>query len=420
VFTLPLFGAIALCAQSMPPSLLPGEIPTPMNEEETHNSDVFTMGLGLSSNVDDNALNDNRNRVFNVLTIVEPHFGWTGSHPRTEWTVNYRPGYSISHQLPIYSSQSQRLDSTFQWRPARRLKLRVRDSFLRSTNPFDRLQSAEPAPGSTIINGPNSALLATARTSSEQAGLDLIYATGPHTVIGASGSFFDVSYKDLAASRILGRASSTAGQLFYNHHLSQRQWIGIDYNVQNLTAHSPDSRSLVQSIFATYSVLLAPHMVFAGFAGPEHSATRESVLSGATPVRGNEHWAGGATYSWSSNRSAFIGSFSRRISDGGGLAGLVRLSSARAQVRHEFVPRWTADLLLSYDRNKTLSAAGSTLSYVSGACGLTHSLSPDLSIDIHYWRVHESAAGLQSGLYLADHNRVSVSLFYDFKSRLGR
>ena len=92
VFTLPLFGAIALCAQSMPPSLLPGEIPTPMNEEETHNSDVFTMGLGLSSNVDDNALNDNRNRVFNVLTIVEPHFGWTGSHPRTEWTVNYRHG----------------------------------------------------------------------------------------------------------------------------------------------------------------------------------------------------------------------------------------------------------------------------------------------------------------------------------------
>lgn len=419
-FTIQLFGVIALSAQTMPPLLLPGEIPSPVNEEETYKGDVLTMGVGISTNVDDNALNDNRNKVLNVLTTVQPHFGWTGSHPRTEWTVNYRPGYSISHQLPIYSSRSQQLDSTFQWRPVRRLKLRLRESLLESTNPFDRLQSVEPAPGSPVINQPNSAILTTARTSSQHAGLDLIYATGPHSIIGASGSFFEVNYKDPASSRAFGGASSTAGQLFYNRKISPRQWVGIDYNVRELTAHAPDSRSLVQNIFATYSVMLRPHTVLAGFAGPERSTTHESTLSATTPVRGSDHWAGGATYSWSSSRSGIIGSFSRQISDGGGLAGIVRVSSARAQVRHEFVPRWAADLSLSYERNKTLSTATNTLTYISGACGLSHSLRPDLWIDVRYWWVHESAAGVQPALSAADHNRISISLLYDLKSLLGK
>ena len=414
-----LLDALVVNAQTTPSSILFGELPSFATAEEIHRDNALDVGVRVSSNFDDNALNDNRHKQSNLITAVEPHFSWTGLRPRAEWALDYSPGYSVSHQLPVYSSQSHHLSATFRWRPAKRLRVQLHNSFLESTNPFDRLRAGEPTAGSTGVDQPNSSFTAQARTRSEQAGLDFIYATSPHGIIGAKSSFFNVNYSEIKGSQLLGRASSITEQLFYSHHLTRRQWIGGEYSVQDLNAHNPRSSALVHSLFYTHSILLGSHMVFSLFGGPQYAAIREQSMAGRSVAVGG-HWAGGATYSWNWNHNGVVAGFSRRISDGAGLMGIVRLSSAYAELRREITPRWSADVLVSYDRNKLLSATPNTLAYVSGAAGVTHTLARGISWEVRYWRVHDWAVGMGSGTGLADHNRFSTALQYDFQSRLGR
>ena len=415
-----LLNIAVLNAQTSPSSVLFGELPSFTSTGEIHRDNGFDIGVRVSNNFDDNALNDNRNKHSNLLTTVEPHFSWTGLRPRAEWALNYSPGYSVSHQLPVYSSQSHHLDATYHWRPAKRLRVQFHNNFLESANPFDRLRTGEPTVGSTGVDQPNSSFTAQARMRSEQAGLDFIYATSPHGIIGAKSSFFNVNYSEIKGLRLLGETTSLSEQIFYSHHLTRRQWVGGEYSLQDLNAHSPRSWAMVHSLFYTHSILLGANMVFSLFGGPQYTSIREQSLAGRSVVPVGGQWAGGATYTWNWNHNRVVAGVSRRISDGAGLTGIVRLSSAYAEVRREIAPRWDADVLLSYDHNRLLSATPNTLAYISGAAGLRHRLARGVSLEVRYWRVHDWVAGIGPAATLADHNRVSVALQYDFQSRISR
>ena len=423
-----LFGVISLSAQSSRPPGVPGEIPPSAVGEEASKNDVLVSGFRISSDFDDNALNDNHNKQSKIVTILEPRLGWRFSHPRVEWVLDYRPGFSISHPLATYNPRSQLLDTGVRFRLSKRLELRLRDNFLESKNPFDRLHQPEFMTGFGILDRPNDSILSpTARRSSEQAGLDLTYALGAHTIVGASGSFFTVRYSAAAVlqpRQIPENTTSANGHAFYFHHLTRRMWIGFDYNVQNLISGGSRSRSLIQTVFYTQTVSLTSNMRVSVFAGPQRSFTRAEKLifiaGSETASRSSWHWAGGATYDWSGQRASLIASLFRKVSDGGGVLGPVQLSGATLEFRRQLTRRWTADLMASYDYNQGLTGAPRTLSYVSAAGGMTRMLGQNLSLDFRYWRVRQVGSGILAAGYSADHNRVSTSLAYDFKFPLGR
>ncbi len=424
-----LLGVISLSAQSSRPPGVPGEMPPSAVGEEASKNDVLVSGFRISSDFDDNALNDNHNKQSNVVTILEPRMGWRFSRPRVEWTLDYRPGFSVSHPLPAYNSRSQLLDTGVRFRLNKRLELRLRDTFLESKNPFDRLHQPEFMTGFGILDRPNDSILSpTARRSSEQAGLDLTYALGAHTIVGTSGSFFTVRYSaaagGLQSRQVPENTTSANGHAFYSHHLTRRTWIGFDYNVQNLISRGSRSRSLIHTVFYNQTMSLTPNMRVSVFAGPQHSFTRAEnsiFIVGSETVSGSSwHWAGGATYDWSGPRASLRASVFRKMSDGGGVLGPVQLSGATLEFRRQLTQRWTADLIASYDYNQALTGAPRTLSYVSAAGGMSRMLSQNLSLDFRYWRVRQVGSGILATGYSADHNRVSTSLAYDFKFPLGR
>lgn len=417
-----LLGQIVLRAQTLSPPVPPAETAAPVRRAE-HN--LFVMGLRISNDFDDNALSDNRNKQPNVITVVEPHIGWTLSDSRVKWTLDYRPGFSMSHPLSIYNSRLQLLDTGLQLTLAKRLTVRLRQDFLESNNAFDRLRDSELTPGSSALDRPNNSVITDSRTSSEQAGVDLIYALTSRTIVEASGAFYKVSYSFPGNTQQLASTRSTNVHGLYSHHLTRHNWVGLDYAVQDLTSKGPWLHSLVHSVFYTDNLSLTPSMSLSFFIGPEHSITREPafVLSGTGSIRiaqPNWSWAGGGNYTWSGTHTTLAIGFSRRISDGAGLQGIVQLSSATAELRRQLTRQWKIRLLVSDDHNKALVAASTPISYVSIAGGLTRALTPRLSLDLRYWRVHEVANGVQPGAYLADHNRISTSLVYEFKDPLER
>jgi len=413
-----LLGQVALRAQTLPP-LLPGEIPTPVARAETGKQDVLSMGIRVANQFDDNALNDDAHKRGNLLTLLEPHVGWTLSLPRATWILSYRPGFSIGHPVSIYNSRSHVLDTDLQLKLTERLQLRLRESLLQSKNVFDQLQQSELQPGS-VLDRPNNSIFAAIRQSSEQAGGDLSYDLNSRTAIGASASFYHVNYDSALTAQALGATTSVGAHAFSSYRLSRHHRIGFDYNVQNLVSRRPQSRSLVQSIFYTDTRALRPSMTVSFFLGPQHLLTHSEAgipsagAGGPYSARASWSWAGGASFLWSNTRTTLIVGLSRRVSDGGGLDGIVQLLSANAELRRQIASRWKGRLLLSDNRNQALVSGFVPLSYVSFAGGLSRALNQRFSVEWQYWHAHETTSAL-SGSYLADHNRTSISLQYDLK-----
>lgn len=418
-----LFGEIVLQAQTFTPPVLPGEIPTQVVHTEVTKQDAFVMGLRISSEFDDNAWNDNRNKQSNLLTVLEPHVGWTLFGSQMKWMVDYHPGFSIGRPLSIYDSRSQLLDTSLQVTLTKRMRARLHESLLQTKSVFDRLQESESTPGSSVLDRPNDSILTAARESSEQGGGDLTYALTSHTVVGASGAFYRVSYNSAINGRELGNASSIGAHAFYSHHLTRHNWMGLDYSAQTLVSRQPESRALVQSLLYTDTLLLRPDMSFSFYAGPQRLLTRGEPAF-PEDIQARQHptwnWAGGANYIWSRTHTSLAVGVSRRISDGAGLQSIVQLSGANAEVRRQLARRWNSRLLVSGNCNKPLASGFAPLSYVSVAGGLARLLGQGLSLEFQYWRVHETSSGAQPGANLADHNRISMSLTYDLTGPLHR
>jgi len=420
-----LISEVGLQAQTFSAPLLPGEIPAPAIHIAESTQNALSLGLSVANDLDDNAFNNDNNKETNLLTLVEPHVGWSLTLPRATWMLNYRPGFTFGHPNSLYDSQSQLLDTNLQFTPIKRLQVRVRESLLQSKNVFDQLEHSEPASASSVLDRPNNSIFATARENMQQAGADVSYALNRRTVIGTSAAFFRVGYASAFVAQSLGSARSVGTHVFSSYRLTRHHWVGFDYSLQDLISQ-PQSRSLVQSVLYTDTLLLGPTTSVSFFVGPQYSLTRGetgllfSPNGEPTSAQAKWSWAGGATYVWSSSRTNMTLALARRISDGAGLEGPVQLSSLSLAVKRQLTKHWKSQLSFSDNRNRALISSLAPLSYVSFAGGFARALNQRASIECQYWHVHETGSAAPLSTYLADHNRISLSLHYDFKVPLQR
>src|SRR5690242_9260270 len=92
-----LIGHFGLQAQTVTPPLLPGEISERVSHEGTGASNLLSLGITVTNDFDDNALNGHNNTQANSLTAIEPYIGWSLSVPHSKWSLNYRPGFSMGY-----------------------------------------------------------------------------------------------------------------------------------------------------------------------------------------------------------------------------------------------------------------------------------------------------------------------------------
>ena len=419
VATLLVLSEIAVNPQTFTLPVLPGE--AVVRAKETDRT-TFVMGLRMSEEFDDNAVNDNLSKQGSLVTVLEPHVGWTLSGSRKQWNLDFLPGFSKGYPASVYDSRSQLFDTAFQIAPTRKLRIRLRESFLRSKNVFDQLRQSELAAGSSVLDRPNNSVVAASRENNEQVSGDLTYALNRRTSFGVSGAFYAVGYKSAVDDQELNNTRSIGTHVFLSYRSSKHNLSGLDYNIQDLVSDYLHSRALVQSFLYTDTVLIARDTSISFFAGPERSILREVValpsLGAKTANRSSWSWSGGANFARSGTRTTLAVGVSRRISNGAGLQGIVQLSSATAEMRRQLTRQWKGRLLVAADRNNPLGTNSDTLSYLSVAGGLSRALSQRLSLDFQYWHMHQSNSSAQTSTFLANHNRVSMSVVYDFKAPL--
>lgn len=420
-YTVTAFAILALIpaawCQSPVPAPLSGDQGSPRFSGESEPRNVLTVNLGVSSRFDDNALNDDQNKVSNFVYRFAPQLIWDISRARWRFSVDSLTSLSHSNRVSTYGGVAENLIVNFGFNPTPRLSFRVRNNFNISTDPFDRFPSTS-VPG--IGDQPNQSILGPpTERKMEQVGADVTYQFGPRTNLGVSGTFSMTFYDREASlpSFVHSDTYRTSGRAFVSHQISPRHTSSLSYDLQRFT-FSSGVGATTHSINYFHTVSLTPRMQVSLWAGPEY--LRSSTGFPLLPVTGTWSWTGGASYQWSHNRTGITASVVRGVSDGGGLGFIVENVSTSVALRQQLSRRWVTSVSVSYNVNDSVSAFGNAdTRYFSGNASLTRMITPHLQLTLDYWRARQWSSTDLGVPVPNNHNRAAISLRYSFSRPIG-
>ncbi len=419
-----LSAATLMWGQSQIPGPIGGDASVPTFAGEAAQKNYLTANIRASAQVDDNALNDNRNKLTDVVSTFQPDIMWNLSRAHWQWMVDYSPGLAYSEEIPNYRSFSNALNSAFQMQVSSRLSFRVRDSFTRTSNPFVRLEQPTAVSTFGILDRPNHSLYGQPiQYSSEQVGADVDYLLGPHTTVGVSGTYAMVSYDNIySASNTVQDINSTGARAYVSQKLSPVQSVGAAYSYQ-LVDSDPFGKTLVHGIMLFDTLQFKSNVSVSVFGGPQYVDQHLGSASPAYELRPGWSWMAGGSISWSVARTGFSASVARRVSDSGGLSGgALRLTDITAGVTRKLTKRWNGSANVGYSINSSdIGYLSNDVGYLSAGVGVSREIVRNFALDVRYWYSHQTNNQALAGTaLLADHNRVSIGLSYSFSHALGR
>lgn len=419
-----LFIAIAcpaLWSQSALPDPLSGNAMQPTLSTEVPANNTLTTTLHVVTEVDDNALNQNTNKITDSITRFDPNFVWNLSHARWSLDTDYTPGFSYSVEVPTYRTFTHSLNNTLLLMPAKHVTVRFKNSFLRSADPFDTLNASRPNQGLLDATNPSYLGLPTLLTR-EQAGMDLTYQPAAHTTLGVSGTYAMDTYDDLASVTAYDRDTrSVGGRAFIDQKLSARQSVSVSYDYDVITSRA-FGRTVTDSILLFDNWQLNPKFKLSVFAGPQYADVHNGNTASPVPLESGWSWSAGGTLGWHGEKTGLTGSLVRRVSDGGGLGGAVEMTSVTAALDRKVSKDWHLVLNSSYTINGSNGSigAGQGITYLIASGEISRQIGRNFSIDAQYSYVRQDQTSTIAPLgFLADHNRFTVGFSYKFARRIG-
>lgn len=385
----------------------------------------LTTTISVSTHIDDNALNDNSNKVTDAVSNFVPSFAWSLARKRWTLQTEYTPSFSYSLEIPSYNTVAHSLNNSLGIRLAQHVNLRLRNSFKRTSDPFGRLSEGQLVSGFGVLDQTNPALFGPPTLyTSEQTGLDLTYMPAAHTTVGVSGSYAVNYYDDLVASTIGNRDTHMAsGRTFVDQKLSPRQSVSVSYNYQVVTSASY-GRTVSHSVLLFDNWTVNPKFNISLFAGPQYVLSHQIATGVVLPLSSGLSWSAGGTLGWSAAKTGVSVSVARRVSDSGGLGGAVQMTDFSGSVSQKLSKKWNASFFVDYtlSGSNTAGALGnSSIGSFSGGVGVNREIVRNIFMNVKYWYVHQNQtqAAFLSPI-LADHNRVEIGLSYSFSHSLGR
>lgn len=406
---------------------------------ELTRSNYIRGGLGFTTTYDDNVLNTSDNTLSDVSYAILPHIELDQTRGRLKWMLDYSGGVTLNQRLTSRNQGSHNAGLKFDYRLSPHVTLRLTDRFTDTTSFFTTDNNFFGTPTGGVLQSPNSSLitpLARQLGNFSEAGLD--YQLGAGTIVGGSGSYYFTHFSDVTDgtgnSNSLLNTKSAQAQGYFNHRLTARNWGGLTYRFQRLTFGSGINQTIAHSILYYHTIYLQPTMTLSLFAGPEYTDVSSQtvtqviqlpfILVTSTPVD-HQSWSasGGATFAWQGRHTSMQAGFVRRVNDGGGVLGAVRMNSVDVAARRQLSA--VSNLLVgaTYAVNDSIdftTTPGSSIRGASGRIGYERLLAHNLNLAFGYARENQNQKS--TGVPAADinHNRGWITLSYDFSRPLGR
>jgi hypothetical protein len=198
-------------------------------------------------------------------------------------------------------------------------------------------------------------------------------------------------------------------------------YIGATYQYQLFLAYPTLGQSETQShsVFGFYTVYLRPTLSVSFFGGPQYSTTQQF----GQPTSNLWSPGGGASMGWQGKLTSFAASYSRTVTDAGGLSGAVQANTANASLRRQLARSLNASVGTSYASNNVLDALptfNTSGHSISGNASVQRQIGEHLNLQLLYMRLHQSYSGIAAISSVPDRNRVMATISYQFIRPLGR
>jgi hypothetical protein len=352
---------------------------------------------------------------------VAPSIALDLSRSRLEWVMSYSPGFTFYQKTTSRNAADQNLSLNLHYRLSPHVTLSLQDSLEKTSNAFSQSNVGTVSGGA---QGANQSVIAPVANLLRNAGnVGLTYQFAANAMVGASGTFSNLHYPNQVQVPGLFDSTSRAGSAFYTHRLSGKHYIGMTYQYQMLLASPSQSHTQnetqTHSILFFYTLYLQRTLSVAFFGGPQHSVTQQPGV----PLFRMWSPSAGVSLSWQGPRSSLAASYSRTITDGGGLEGAVQSDGTTASMRQQLTRTFSAALGANYAINRVLNPVSSASNgghTISGNVTVDRSLGPRLNLELGYMRLHQSYSGIPAISSAPNRNRVWVSLSYQFERPLGR
>lgn len=433
VMTALLGGLPLVCAEEMqqgvPDALSPTAQPL-QTQGDIELKNVVTLGLLVGTVFDDNALSDNRNQKSDFQYNVEPWIRFQQHLKTLDWGFRYRPGFSYSQRFSSNDSFRQEGSGDLDYKFSRRFYVKASGATAISTNPF---QQGGTASGLGVLDQPNpTVILPRVREISSNSTVELTYLLGRFTSLSVTGSFSDAHYHNLfgTSNDVLKLIDTRTvhGRATLNHRFGRRESAGVFVDYQDLEFPKAHARTQTENFSLFNEFDITSHMTVTVFGGPDYTKIHDQsvinfLFATVTIPIFHTQWSGsgGINYLWQRPRDAVHLGFLRKISDGGGLVGSVNLTDYNLEYLRHLTKFWKARIAGDYATNTSLGfSSTSKLIGYSGHASLSRMIGENVLLDLQYARAHQSQSGVTAGALVQDHNRVAVTLTYQFNHPIGR
>src|SRR5208337_1590611 len=397
---------------------------------EATSNNFVKIGLGATAAYDTNGSAFSSPSFSQTQGIFTASLQLTQTRPKVTWDVSGTAGLSTSNVPGYETTSTPYLSAGLLWQISQRWQFHVRETYLYSTDPF---QQYTVYGGTPSFNQPNPTTYAPlATTESNYAYADLTYQMSAYDSITFTGTENLTQYANgFYTSSSLYNWYAWGGVGQYQHVFSARLSAGGSYSYTAVDYGHGQSRSGIQSIqgFATYR--FTPHISVAGWVGPEYTATKNLVPIFCSPfgcfieVFHNASWSNafGGNVGWSGQRGSVVVSFSKAITNGGYLFGIVQLYQARGSYVRQLTPLWSTNLSALYGDNNGYATRvhAQHLRSFTAYASLTRQITPALNASVTYAYFNENQRN-QIGAAVPNwiDNRFQFSLQYTWGHSLGR
>jgi hypothetical protein len=341
------------------------------------------------------------------------------------WTLGYAAGLTVNQKLSNNNQVSQDLNLDSQFRLSPHVNLRVAEDFSLTSGFFDSGSGAVVS-GNGGVNANIAAPLSRQRSSATV--VEANYHFALKDLVGASGSLNDLHFSDVPSGFSLTNTRTATVSAFWLHGLFGRDWAGVSYSLQRVT-FDPSGETRVHFITLVNTITLASGFTVTGFVGPEYSENQGLAAEGssAQAVHFSE-WstAGGVDVGWQKVHTSVTAGYSRRISDGGGVLGVVRWQGVHGDVRQQVLPGWAVGLGVNFGTNDALivPSVGSATSINTASVGASVERNIGRNVGLRFGYGHDfqdfigsTDPARQGGIH---RNRIFVTLGYGWARPLGR
>jgi len=405
------------------PSLLGGRGLSVAFPGELERSNYLRGGVNVGAAYDDNPLllphpeSTTSESVFPNIAIEE-------STTRTRWTLAYGGGLTVNQKFTSQNEGSHNVnfDSVFRLSP--HVNLRVAENLSLTTGVFDSGVGGQVAGGA---GGPNTSLITPLSTQrSELTTVETNYHFALNDLVGASGSFYDLHFSNVAGQTALSDTQSVTGAGFWLHKIFRGDWAGLSYRFERIT-FDPAGETRVHSFMAVDTMNFGNRFSLSAFGGVQYDENQGVVPQGTTttlPLT-STLWSptGGIEAGWRNARTSVLAGYSRSISDGGGVLGAVQLGSTYGSFRRELAPGWAVTATANYGTNAPIlpaaivaaSANLNSLNLASVGAVLARNVDKKLGLRLGYTHDFQQ----QSGVGNVTRNRFFATLSYQWAKPLG-